>query len=114
MVWLAKELLITNDGWPVALPRLSNLPSDSTMMDRSEAVPASKTHSWTCGLISTFLTPAILASPAMSISLSKWPMFPTIALFFMPSMCSAMMTSLLPVVVMKMSPWASTVSSLAT
>ena len=29
----------------------------------------------------------------MSISLSKWPMFATIALFFIRCMCSAVMTS---------------------
>ena len=42
-------------------------------------------------------------TPAMSISLSKWPMLPTMALFFILAMCVAMMMSLLPVVVMKMS-----------
>ena len=45
----------------------------------------------------------------MSISLSKWPMLPTIALSRMPAMCSARMTSLLPVVVMKMWPSLSTI-----
>jgi hypothetical protein len=39
----------------------------------------------------------------MSISLSKWPMLPTIALCFILLMCSAVMMSLLPVAVMKMS-----------
>ena len=39
----------------------------------------------------------------MSISLSKWPMLPTIAWCFIRAMCSAVMMSLLPVVVMKMS-----------
>ena len=39
----------------------------------------------------------------MSISLSKWPMLPTMALCFIRAMCSAVMMSLLPVVVMKMS-----------
>mmetsp|Transcript_13946 Transcript_13946/g.52301 ORF Transcript_13946/g.52301 Transcript_13946/m.52301 type:complete len:207 (+) Transcript_13946:542-1162(+) len=39
----------------------------------------------------------------MSISLSKCPMLPTIALFFILAMCSTMMMSLLPVVVMKIS-----------
>ena len=39
----------------------------------------------------------------MSISLSKWPMLPTIAWCFILAMCSAMMMSLLPVVVTKMS-----------
>ena len=39
----------------------------------------------------------------MSISLSKWPMLPTIAWCFIRAMCSAVMMSLLPVAVMKMS-----------
>ena len=39
----------------------------------------------------------------MSISLSKWPMLPTMALSFIWAMCSAVMMSLLPVVVMKTS-----------
>ena len=34
----------------------------------------------------------------MSISLSKWPMLPTIAWCFIRSICAAEMTSLLPVV----------------
>ena len=39
----------------------------------------------------------------MSISLSKWPMLPTMALSFIFAMCSAVMMLKLPVVVMKMS-----------
>ena len=39
----------------------------------------------------------------MSISLSKWPMLPTIAWCFMRAMSATVMMSLLPVVVMKMS-----------
>ena len=46
----------------------------------------------------------------MSISLSKWPMLPTMALFFILAMCSTMMMSLLPVVVMKMSQMSTTSS----
>merc|ERR1719335_1847216 len=37
------------------------------------------------------------SSPAMSISLSKWPMFPTIALFFIFFICSNVMMLKLPV-----------------
>ena len=44
----------------------------------------------------------------MSISLSKWPMLPTIAWCFMRAMCSAVMMSLLPVAVMKMSALSTT------
>ena len=51
--------------------------------------------------------------PAMSISLSKWPMLPTIALCFIRAMCSAVMMSLLPVAVMKMSAVSTTSSSVS-
>ena len=50
----------------------------------------------------------------MSISLSKWPMLPTIAWCFIRDICSAEMTSLLPVHVMKMSPVETTSSRRAT
>ena len=50
----------------------------------------------------------------MSISLSKWPMLPTMALCFIRAMCSAEMMSLLPVVVMKMSAVSITDSRVAT
>ena len=52
--------------------------------------------------------------PAMSISLSKWPMLPTMAWCFIRAMCSAVMMSLLPVVVMKMSAVSITSSRRAT
>ena len=52
--------------------------------------------------------------PAMSISLSKWPMLPTIAWCFIRAMWSAVMMSLLPVVVMKMSAVSTTSSSVWT
>ena len=42
-------------------------------------------------------------SAATWISLSKWPMLPTIAMSFIARMWSRVMTSLLPVAVMKMS-----------
>ena len=47
--------------------------------------------------------PFIFFSPAMSISLSKWPMLPTIALSFIRAMWSTVMMLKLPVAVMKMS-----------
>ena len=53
----------------------------------------------------------VLARPAMSISLSKWPMLPTIAWCFIRPMSSAVMMSLLPVAVMKMSAVSTTSSS---
>ena len=58
--------------------------------------------------------PGQLASPAMSISLSKWPMLPTMAWCFIRLMCSAVITSRLPVAVTKMSAVATTSSSVAT
>ena len=58
-----------------------------------------------CGLMFVFLIPGTFFSPAMSISLSKWPMLPTIALSFIFAMCSAVMMLKLPVVVMKMSAY---------
>ena len=39
----------------------------------------------------------------MSISLSKWPMLQTMALFFIARMCSVVMMSALPVALTKMS-----------
>ena len=53
-------------------------------------------------------------NPAMSISLSKWPMLPTIALSFIFAMCSTVMMSWLPVAVMKMSAVLITSSIVAT
>ncbi len=50
----------------------------------------------------------------MSISLSKWPMLPTIALSFIFAMCAVVMMSRLPVAVMKMSAEATTLSSVLT
>jgi len=40
------------------------------------------------GLMLIRWMPGIFFSPAMSISLSKWPMFPTIALSFIFAMCA--------------------------
>ena len=50
----------------------------------------------------------------MSISLSKWPMLPTIALCFIAFMWSIVTTSLLPVEVMMMSAVASVFSRVST
>ena len=50
----------------------------------------------------------------MSISLSKWPMLPTIAWCFIRDIWSTVMMSLLPVAVMKMSAVSTTSSSVAT
>ena len=48
------------------------------------------------------------------ISLSKWPMLPTIALFFIFAMWSTVMMSLLPVVVMNTSATETTSSTVTT
>ncbi len=59
-------------------------------------------------MISSLTMPGIFARPAMSISLSKWPMLPTMAWFFIFSKCSTLMMSKLPVVVTKMSAYSTT------
>ena len=101
---------MTNDGWPVALPRFIRRPSESTMI----ALPSGKVHTSTCGL--TFLRDDAVGDsrPAMSISLSKWPMLPRIALCFIFAICSTVTTSLLPVAVMMMSATSRTSSRVAT
>ena len=109
-VWFVNEFDITNDGWPVALPRFSRRPSDRMIT----AWPSGKTHLSTCGLMLIRSMPGVFSRPAMSISLSKWPMLPTIAWCFIRAMCSAVMMSLLPVVVMKRSAVSTTSSIVLT
>ncbi|MQY16934.1 hypothetical protein SRB5_71390 [Streptomyces sp. RB5] len=77
-------------------------------------LPSGKVQVWTWGLTSSFTIPGSWARPAMSISLSKWPMFPTIAWCFIRAMSEARMMSLFPVVVMKMSAVSTTSSRRAT
>ncbi len=60
------------------------------------------------------LDPGYAASPAMSISVSKCPTLPTMALCFIRAMCAAVMMSVPPVVVMKMSPRSTTSSTVVT
>ena len=95
IVWVVKLFDITKLGWPVAQPRFMRRPSANMMIEW----PSGNVHSWTCGLISMRWTSLILARPATSISLSKWPMLQTIAWCFIRAMCSAEMMPLLPVVV---------------
>ena len=98
--WLVKELLITKLGCPVALPRFISRPSLSTMIDRAgRSSSAANCHSSTCGLILTLVAFGSAASPAMSISLSKWPMLDTIAWCRIRLIWSAVITSRLPVAV---------------
>ena len=108
--WFVKEQDITKEGWPVAQPRLSRRPSARMMTPW----PSGNTKRSHCGLMFWRLMPGQLMTPAMSISLSKCPMLPTMALFFILDMCVAMMMSLLPVVVIKMSTMSSTSSRGAT
>ena len=72
--------------------------------------PSANFHSSTCGLMLIRSAPDF-SSFAISISLSKWPMLPTIALCFICDMWSRVMMSLLPVVVTKMSAEPTTSSS---
>merc|ERR1740139_141859 len=55
----------------------------------------------TWGLIFSTLIPEKPSRPAMSISLSKCPMFPTMALFFIFFMCASVMILKFPVVEQK-------------
>ncbi len=71
-------------------------------------------HTSTCGLTVLRTTPGKLSSPAMSISLSKWPMLATIAWNFIRCICSTVTTDLLPVAVITMSAVESTSSRVAT
>ena len=110
IVWFVNEFDITKLGWPVALPRFSRRPSERTMIEW----PSEKRHSSTCGLMVIRSMFFVAVRPAMSISLSKWPMLPTIAWCFICDMCFAVMMSLLPVAVMKMSAVPTTSSSVTT
>ena len=65
-------------------------------------LPSGKMTWSTCGLM---FSQRYCLSEAQSISLSKWPMLHTIALFFMRFMCSCVITWKLPVAVTKMSAW---------
>merc|ERR1712087_259650 len=96
-VWFVNELDMTKDGWPVAQPRLRRRPSARTMTPW----PSGKVYLSHCGLM--FIRVVAFSSYSIWISLSKWPMLPTMALFFIFFMCSRVMMSLLPVVVMKTS-----------
>merc|ERR1719310_1002544 len=60
--------------------------------------PSGKVYLSHCGLM--FMRVVAFSSFSIWISLSKWPMLPTMALFFIFDMCSSVMMSLLPVVVM--------------
>ena len=99
ITWFVKLVDITKLGWPVAQPRFSSRPSARI----STLWPSGNTNWSYWGLMLVRLMPGIFFRPAMSISLSKWPMLPTMALSFIRAMCSAVMIPVLPVAVMKMS-----------
>ena len=101
---------ITKLGCPVALPRFRRRPSDSTITEW----PSGNTNSSTWGLMVIRWTSDIRCSPAISTSLSKWPMLPTMAWCFIRPMCSAVMMPRQPVAEMKRSARSSTRSKVLT
>merc|ERR1719401_20100 len=101
---------MTKDGWPVAQPKFSKRPDASTITP----CPSGKTKRSTWGLMFSTLMPGNPSRPAISISLSKWPMLPTIALFFIFFMCCNVMMLKLPVADVKMSTSPTTDSMSAT
>ena len=72
--------------------------------------PSSNVHRSVPGFSSSFVAP-LRARPAMSISLSKWPMLHTMALCFIWCMWSTVMMWSLPVLDTKMSAMPTTSSS---
>jgi len=105
-----KEFDITKLGWPVAHPKFNNLPSAKI----KTPCPSGNTHLSNYGLILTLTIPGHDLTPAISISLSKWPIFPTIALFFIYDICVAKIIFLFPVHVTNISPSLTIVSNFTT
>jgi len=62
----------------------------------------------------THFIPLVAFNPIVSISLSKWPIFPTIALFFIYFIWEAIIIFLFPVAVIKISASLTIVSILTT
>src|SRR4051794_41798223 len=96
MTWLLNEFDMTKLGWPVALPRFSSRPSDSTMIEwagRSEE--AGKKHSGTCGLVSVLTVPGVLGRAGMLVSLSEGAVLATVARCFFPPLWSGVVMALL-------------------
>jgi len=58
-----KDADITNEGCPVAQPRLRSLPSANKIIE----CPSSNVYLSTCGLIFVLLIPGYLVSPKRSI-----------------------------------------------
>ena len=109
ITWLENEQLITKLGCPVAQPRFTSRPSASTIT----WWPSGKRHTSVPGLSSSRTAPE-RARPAMSISLSKWPMLQTMALCFIRSMSSVVKMSVLPVEDTNTSAVSTTSSSVVT
>jgi len=76
--------------------------------------PVSKVNLSTCGLMLVLMIPGHFLRASYSISLSKCPMLPIIALFFILAISEALMMFLFPVAVTKISIWSTTSSSLTT
>jgi hypothetical protein len=108
--WLVKLIDITKLGCPVALPRFSSRPSASTMTEW----PSGKTNSSTCGLMSTLLDVAHAGQAGHVDLVVEVADVADDGVVLHPAMCSAVMMSLLPVAVMKMSAVSSTSSSVVT
>src|SRR4051812_28380907 len=91
IVWLGKLADMTKLGWPVAQPRFMRRPSARRRTDFLVALKVYMSYwglmlvRWTLPLASSF------SRPAMSTSLSKWPMLATMALSFIAAMWSAVM-----------------------
>lgn len=92
--WLVKEVDITNDGCPVAQPRLTRRPSAKRII----WLPLGNKYRWTWGLICIHST-ALAFNHATSISQSKWPTLHTIESSGSTDKCSPRTISLQPVVV---------------
>jgi hypothetical protein len=84
---LVKLADITKLGWPVAQPRFIRRPSARIRIER----PFGSTNSSNCGLMLMRFMPSTFLRPAMSISLSKWPMFADDRLVLHLLMCSTVM-----------------------
>lgn len=73
-----KEQDITKEGCPVAHPKFKSLPSANNKIP----CPSLNSYLATPSLMGCLTTPSQFFNPKVSISLSKCPMFPTMALFF--------------------------------
>jgi hypothetical protein len=113
MTWLVNEELITNEGWPVAQPRFRRRPSARIMIERA-ALPGGEDPLVDWGLMLCFFDARHLREAGHVDLVVEVADVATIALSFIFRMWSAVMMSLLPVAVMKMSACSITSSSVTT